>query len=361
MTRASKSPLRSPAVVMAALTVVFSFGVAGGAVAEPSSTGSENSATASDNAAHAEATPAAPTDTAPPTQPATDTAPPTQPGNGNGNANGHANSNETTTTSTTTSPSGPSATAAQKKSVSTAGSSDTKKAEHRTSGTAGTVGTPPAPQPLSNADQNTGGANGQCANREGPYCGTTRTPSLNGKSTIDASTGKPCAGCVGKADNKNPQGQFPNASDANNGYECDGNQGIAKGNPAHTSCVPTTPVVPKPPVTPVTPVTPVKPVTPVTPVAPVTPVTPVTPAAPGAPVVLPAEEIAPPAVHRPPTVKGVEQLAPQPPAGVEQLAAPSGVLPPTGASVMTNALAATGLGLLLLGAVVLLRRKAHQG
>ena len=31
-------------------------------------------------------------------------------------------------------------------------------------------------------------------------------------------TGKPCAGCVGKADNKNPKGQFfPNGTDHNKG------------------------------------------------------------------------------------------------------------------------------------------------
>jgi LPXTG-motif cell wall-anchored protein len=30
---------------------------------------------------------------------------------------------------------------------------------------------------------------------------------------------------------------MPNASDANAGYECDTNHGIAKGNPAHTACV----------------------------------------------------------------------------------------------------------------------------
>jgi hypothetical protein len=41
---------------------------------------------------------------------------------------------------------------------------------------------------------------------------------------------------VGKADNKNPQGQYPNGSDHNNGYECDGNHGIGKTNPAHTGC-----------------------------------------------------------------------------------------------------------------------------
>ncbi len=50
------------------------------------------------------------------------------------------------------------------------------------------------------------------------------------------STGKPCAGCVGKADNKNPKGQYPGPQDHNNGYECDGNHGIARGNPAHTGC-----------------------------------------------------------------------------------------------------------------------------
>jgi hypothetical protein len=52
-----------------------------------------------------------------------------------------------------------------------------------------------------------------------------------------AATGKPCAGCVGAADNKNPPGQFPDGSDANNGYECDGNSGIGKTNPAHTGCM----------------------------------------------------------------------------------------------------------------------------
>jgi hypothetical protein len=95
------------------------------------------------------------------------------------------------------------------------------------------------PQPLSNADLNKGGANngGSC----GAYCSTRDgSPSLNGNGG-GASTGKPCAGCVGKADNKNPPGQAPNGSDHNNGYECDGNHGIGKGNPAHTACKPTVP------------------------------------------------------------------------------------------------------------------------
>jgi len=91
-----------------------------------------------------------------------------------------------------------------------------------------------SPQPKSNADMNKGGANngGDC----GAYCSTRDgSASGNGNGGGEAK-GKPCAGCVGKADNKNPQGQRPDATDHNNGYECDGNNGIAKTNPAHTGC-----------------------------------------------------------------------------------------------------------------------------
>ena len=77
----------------------------------------------------------------------------------------------------------------------------------------------------------------QAAENDGdPYDSTCDgSPSENGKGEGNA-TGKPCAGCVGAADNKNPKGQMPNGSDANNGYECDGNQGVGKTNPAHTGC-----------------------------------------------------------------------------------------------------------------------------
>ena len=93
------------------------------------------------------------------------------------------------------------------------------------------------PQTLSKADLNSGGANGQCPG--GPYCSTRNgSPSLNGNGNGKA-TGKPCAGCVGKADNKNPKGQMPNGTDHNAGYECDRNNGIGKSNPAHTACIPT--------------------------------------------------------------------------------------------------------------------------
>jgi hypothetical protein len=99
------------------------------------------------------------------------------------------------------------------------------------------------PQPLSHADTKHVGANGQCPG--GPYCSTRDgSPSGNGNGNGNA-TGKPCAGCVGNADNKNPKGQLPGGSDHNNGYECDGNHGVGRSNPAHTGCK--TPVPPPPP------------------------------------------------------------------------------------------------------------------
>ena len=98
------------------------------------------------------------------------------------------------------------------------------------------TGSATSPQPVSKADATRGGANGQCPG--GPYCSTRDgSPSLNGNGK-GAAVGKPCAGCVGKADNKNPPGQMPNGSDHNNGYECDSNHGIGRSNPAHTGCTP---------------------------------------------------------------------------------------------------------------------------
>ena len=150
-------------------------------------------------------------------------------------------------------------------------------------GNASTTGDSTEPQPESTADQNDGGANaGECdqsadstqsnttsdstdttgssdtqtsdstrpdstqssstqPSDTNNYCSTRDgSPSMNGNGDGKA-TGKPCAGCVGKADNKNPKGQYPDGSDANNGYECDGNNGIGKSNPAHTGCTSQTP------------------------------------------------------------------------------------------------------------------------
>ena len=113
------------------------------------------------------------------------------------------------------------------------------------SGTSGTNGDPTQPQPLSGADQNTGGANGQCSGTDnGIYC-STRDGSASQNGVGDGNAyGKPCAGCVGAADNKNPPGQEkqdPAETFPNNGYECDNNQGIGVTNPAHTGCVAPTP------------------------------------------------------------------------------------------------------------------------
>lgn len=105
------------------------------------------------------------------------------------------------------------------------------------------------PQPPSNAD-----FSGNGANVSGPYDSTRDgSPSQNGNGTGEAN-GKPCAGCVGKADNKNPPGQQPGGSDANSGYECDSNHGVGRGNPAHTGCAPaeTPPVTTTPVTTPAT-------------------------------------------------------------------------------------------------------------
>jgi hypothetical protein len=93
-----------------------------------------------------------------------------------------------------------------------------------------------SPQPPSKAD-----FSGHGANMHGPYDSTRDgSPSGNGNGNGNA-VGKPCAGCVGKADNKNPHGQMPNGSDPNAGYECDRNHGIGRTNPAHTGCTADTP------------------------------------------------------------------------------------------------------------------------
>lgn len=59
---------------------------------------------------------------------------------------------------------------------------------------------------------------------------TLAAPAFAGK-PVDA--GKPANGSVGNADDKNPGGQ--SKDDDNNGYECDNNNGVGKGNPAHTN------------------------------------------------------------------------------------------------------------------------------
>ena len=120
---------------------------------------------------------------------------------------------------------------------------DASASADHSQGNAGTSGVYNQAQPPSTADQNAGGANGGCLSTDtstnGIYCSTrSGAPSFNGGGT-GQSVGKPCAGCVGKADNKNPPGQEtanPLGTFPNNGYECDHNNGIGKTNPAHTGC-----------------------------------------------------------------------------------------------------------------------------
>ena len=135
--------------------------------------------------------------------------------------------------------------------TASATSTHSAASRHASQGTAATRGNPHQAQPLSTADRNPGGANGKCSG--GPYCSTRNgTSSLNGNGKGIA-LGKPCAGCVGKADNKNPPGQYPNGSDPNAGYECDTNHGIGRSNPAHTGCtVAATSTSPTPTATPTT-------------------------------------------------------------------------------------------------------------
>ena len=117
------------------------------------------------------------------------------------------------------------------------------------------VASPPS-EPALEGGSPDGGAN----SASGPYdpdpadpgASGVGQPSGNGKST-DNNGNRPCAGCVGKADYKNPPGQLPDGSDHNKGYECDGNEGVGKMNPAHSGCAPSAPTAPTPPAPSVTP------------------------------------------------------------------------------------------------------------
>ncbi len=231
-----------------------------------------------------------------------------------------------------------------------AGTSSSPGSSDHSQGNASTQGSVTGPQPPSNADQNPGGANGKCPG--GPYCSTRNgAPSKNGNGNA---YGKPCAGCVGKADNKNPKGQYPNGKhDGNNGYECDNNNGIGKSNPAHTGCQAVTP--PKPP-TPPTPPSPKPPKpTPPTPTPP-SPKPPVpTPPTPKPPVPAPPKPPVPAPVPPKPEIKGQQQFRPRPNVQVSQ------ALPNTGASQGLGLFGLAGLGLAGAGGgLMALRRKGAR-
>jgi hypothetical protein len=100
---------------------------------------------------------------------------------------------------------------------------------------AGAVGTAGAvPSSTCTVTHNSDTGNG--ANTSGAYDSSCDGSASNNGNGGGNANGKPCAGCVGNADDKNPPGQAPDGSDGNNGYECDGNSGIGQTNPAHSDC-----------------------------------------------------------------------------------------------------------------------------
>jgi len=81
-------------------------------------------------------------------------------------------------------------------------------------------------------------AGGNGANKSGDF--TPTNPKTTDPSNDHGN--RPSDGSVGNADGKNPPGQSHKPEDKNNGYECDGNNGVGKGNPAHSACATTTTV-----------------------------------------------------------------------------------------------------------------------
>ena len=92
----------------------------------------------------------------------------------------------------------------------------------------------PDPEPTEDTEQASRG-NTSCENNAGKGSGGEYDSTCDGTVGRQGGGGNgKCAGCDGRADNKDPKGQSRN--DRNNGYECDNNGGIAKGNPAHSRC-----------------------------------------------------------------------------------------------------------------------------
>lgn len=95
----------------------------------------------------------------------------------------------------------------------------------------------PDPEP-SQAPPSTKGP-GDCGDYSQIDSGPYDHDNCDGSQGMQGSDGnEKCAGCTGKSDDKSPGGQARN--DHNNGYECDNNGGVGKGNPPHARC-------PKPP------------------------------------------------------------------------------------------------------------------
>jgi type II secretory pathway pseudopilin PulG len=120
---------------------------------------------------------------------------------------------------------------------STQDSSQTAPAEDPDGKRADGEGEPRGQSSDSCQNTNTGNWSGNGANHHGPYDSTCDGSASKNGNGGGGANGRPCAGCVGNADNKNPKGQYPDGNhDGNAGYECDGNNGVGRSNPAHTGC-----------------------------------------------------------------------------------------------------------------------------
>lgn len=88
-------------------------------------------------------------------------------------------------------------------------------------------------------NEKAGTDDGGGANTSGPYDNTCDGDASKAGNGGGSAQGRPCAGCVGNADDKNPPGQMRDGNhDGNAGYECDANNGVGRSNPAHTACEP---------------------------------------------------------------------------------------------------------------------------
>jgi hypothetical protein len=70
----------------------------------------------------------------------------------------------------------------------------------------------------------------------GPYERACEGTAADATTGFAQAHGQPCPGCVGNADDRDPPGQSSDGSDHDAGHECDRNQGIGQGNPAHSRC-----------------------------------------------------------------------------------------------------------------------------
>lgn len=120
----------------------------------------------------------------------------------------------------------------------TEASRDDSSSDERSARTGGSRPSDPDPEP-SEAPQSTSGP-AECRSYSSIDNGPYDHDNCDNSQGMHGSGGNgKCAGCTGSSDDKSPGGQ--SKGDHNNGYECDNNGGVGKGNPAHNRCKPPTP------------------------------------------------------------------------------------------------------------------------